>query len=536
MDSKLHGSVSLSLSMLLLLGLIGNINPRFGIEEAKATLPTIPVVLVTPPTTAGGGWALFGINDTLYFMIGYLWATRAARIWKTTDIGVTSPTWTLVADAPVNSTFFANSFLTNDARWLYGKIRNWTDGTVYYAGRLDLATGKYARVTHEVGRLGWTQKMNFMVQVNDTIYHANYGTTKKPTYGSEVIGQMPVGGSHITAYYNFSKYYELHVHSVDYGSNTNRLYFSLDGGAGYVHMPTYTLTWLADGGFAPRSMATERLVEGAVEIFLGSDHKNDTFLERYNVNGNLLNTYWFEPDINNWMKLFKTVYIHGDKAVIGLTPTGSSPSNTGWDLLSLIDGSRKWIVNGTVAGVTSATRFGNYIYSAGNIVDGDKIYMIDLSNVPLYDYTADDENIQLRYLLGGVLQSFTYANRKLTLTIDATSGTTSTTKVYCGDEGEPTAVYATNGTLTWSYNASTTILTLNVVHDGPANILVDWRIPGDVNGDDKVDYSDLFDLSKAYGSDPSKHNWNSDCDFNWDSKVDASDLFDLSENYGKTKT
>ena len=57
---------------------------------------------------------------------------------------------------------------------------------------------------------------------------------------------------------------------------------------------------------------------------------------------------------------------------------------------------------------------------------------------------------------------------------------------------------------------------------------------GDVNSDGKVDINDLYDLGKAYGSDPSKPNWNPECDFNSDGKVDNSDLLDLSTNYGKT--
>ncbi len=36
-------------------------------------------------------------------------------------------------------------------------------------------------------------------------------------------------------------------------------------------------------------------------------------------------------------------------------------------------------------------------------------------------------------------------------------------------------VYVTNGTLTWSYDASTKILTLNVTHLSPARIVVYWR-------------------------------------------------------------
>ena len=59
-------------------------------------------------------------------------------------------------------------------------------------------------------------------------------------------------------------------------------------------------------------------------------------------------------------------------------------------------------------------------------------------------------------------------------------------------------------------------------------------ITGDVNGDGNIDASDLSDLSKLYGSDPSKPNWSQNCDFKNDNKIDVSDLFDLSKNYGKT--
>ena len=66
---------------------------------------------------------------------------------------------------------------------------------------------------------------------------------------------------------------------------------------------------------------------------------------------------------------------------------------------------------------------------------------------------------------------------------------------------------------------------------------VNWLLPhahGDVNGDGSVDASDLSEWAEAYGSDPSKPNWNRNCDFNRDCKVDAFDLFDLGKNYGKT--
>ena len=127
-----------------------------------------------------------------------------------------------------------------------------------------------------------------------------------------------------------------------------------------------------------------------------------------------------------------------------------------------------------------------------------------------------------------------FSGNTLTLVSVGESGSTATLQVYCGSKGEPIAIYTVNGTLTWSYNASTAILTLSVTHLSPARIVVYWRFPGDVDGDGDVDASDLFDLSKAYSSEPGDANWNPDCDFNGDDRVDAADLFDLSKNYGKT--
>jgi len=75
-----------------------------------------------------------------------------------------------------------------------------------------------------------------------------------------------------------------------------------------------------------------------------------------------------------------------------------------------------------------------------------------------------------------------------------------------------------------------TILTNNIYIGGTVRI----KIVGDVDDDGDVDASDLFNLSKAYGSTPIKPNWNATCDLNRDLKIDASDLFDLSKNYGKT--
>jgi hypothetical protein len=70
-----------------------------------------------------------------------------------------------------------------------------------------------------------------------------------------------------------------------------------------------------------------------------------------------------------------------------------------------------------------------------------------------------------------------------------------------------------------------------------------FTIAGDTDGDGQVNVFDLNDLGNAYGShgpdynypgEPQSPNWNRNCDFNKDNKVDNSDLTDVSENYGKS--
>jgi len=58
-----------------------------------------------------------------------------------------------------------------------------------------------------------------------------------------------------------------------------------------------------------------------------------------------------------------------------------------------------------------------------------------------------------------------------------------------------------------------------------------WRILGDITGDDQVTYQDLGILARAYGSTVGDSNWNPGADLNYDGKVDHHDLFLLARNY-----
>lgn len=64
-----------------------------------------------------------------------------------------------------------------------------------------------------------------------------------------------------------------------------------------------------------------------------------------------------------------------------------------------------------------------------------------------------------------------FLKRKLTLTIDSINQL-SVTKVYCGDEGEPSSVY---GALSWSYDGASNVLTVIGEHDGPIQFIIDWK-------------------------------------------------------------
>jgi len=63
------------------------------------------------------------------------------------------------------------------------------------------------------------------------------------------------------------------------------------------------------------------------------------------------------------------------------------------------------------------------------------------------------------------------------------------------------------------------------------NIIV--SIPGDINGDGKVNLSDLALLAMAYNTKPGDAKWNPNADIKSDGRVDLADLAVLARNYNK---
>jgi parallel beta-helix repeat protein len=58
-------------------------------------------------------------------------------------------------------------------------------------------------------------------------------------------------------------------------------------------------------------------------------------------------------------------------------------------------------------------------------------------------------------------------------------------------------------------------------------------IPGDVDGNTKVDMGDIVALCDAFGSKPGKPNWNANCDLDKDGKITMGDIVIALDNFGK---
>lgn len=201
------------------------------------------------------------------------------------------------------------------------------------------------------------------------------------------------------------------------------------------------------------------------------------------------------------------------------------------------------VSNSSISGLTL-----NFLTPIANAtIDGSYVVNIRDTRIWLPKLSVGNHNLEINFgALSSSLPRITeasvrtvygsYDRSTLTITIDSLSKTnisTSTTAVYVGNKGEPRAVKGLNGLVSWSFNTLTQLLELTMAHNGPAQIIVDWRMSGDVNGDGEVNFSDLALLSEVFGSIPSSSNWNQSCDFNYDNFINISDLYPLGKNYNK---
>jgi len=92
-------------------------------------------------------------------------------------------------------------------------------------------------------------------------------------------------------------------------------------------------------------------------------------------------------------------------------------------------------------------------------------------------------------------------------------------------------------TLSFTWNTANFKLgnyTLNVLAgDLSARSAVVLTIPGDINGDFKVDMKDIATIAAAFGSKPGSANWNPNADINNDGKIEMKDIAIAAANFGQ---
>jgi hypothetical protein len=60
-----------------------------------------------------------------------------------------------------------------------------------------------------------------------------------------------------------------------------------------------------------------------------------------------------------------------------------------------------------------------------------------------------------------------------------------------------------------------------------------FAVIGDVNGDGKVDITDIAMVAAAFGSYPGSPKWNPACDLNGDLKIDVADIAIVCAHFGQ---
>lgn len=124
---------------------------------------------------------------------------------------------------------------------------------------------------------------------------------------------------------------------------------------------------------------------------------------------------------------------------------------------------------------------------------------------------------------------------ELRANLSAPSGVKSISRISCGERGEPKNVNVSGAeSFSESYDLATKTLTINITHSGLAEIVIDWKLQGDINDDGIVSIYDLALVCKAYGSKEGDENYNPDADLNDDGIIDITDLAIVDENYGKS--
>jgi hypothetical protein len=148
----------------------------------------------------------------------------------------------------------------------------------------------------------------------------------------------------------------------------------------------------------------------------------------------------------------------------------------------------------------------------------------DIDEVKIYNRTLSANEIWAEYTRTGLGSRFALQTQTATLE----SGASTTLTFAWNTTGFAKGNY-TLSAYAWPVQGETGTLD-NTLTDG----LVYVGVPGDVDGNHKVEIKDILMVAKAYGANPQSFNWNPNADVDCDGNVYIKDILITAKNYGKT--
>jgi len=450
-------------------------------------LPTINLQEVVLPagtiSVAFQGNRIYAFNSSRY-------------VFYTTDMGTTSPTWVTLGAYPSGYGLASRQpLVTSDNKYVYGRFAYYPPTPDYYGlMRLSLTTMTLDNVTINgvVDVVDPEHLFLSIVETDGKIYVSNY-------YGSgkDFIAYGDSGTTTFTVFYNFTAGERIgDLHSIFYSSISDRLYFTGDFGWGYFQNPSLgnsSIMWgLRITDYSQKRLGVyEYNVNGHTEIAVGYDASSASPLpspgfERYNIDRDLLKQYNY-TGIKTALAPLVGCEVWGDKLFQGYTR--GAQSFGGMVVQNLFDGSYNWVITNqtsTDQAVTTLDKIGDYIYFFGRFGGTWKLYMINLSAIPKYDYLYN--GIEIKYLDKGNLTAASYSNRQLKMVLDAPR--TVSIEVYCGWHGIPRRIIVDEKAYThpeasladfnsapyttWYWDDATSTLHIKVAPLSPTSVIVEW--------------------------------------------------------------
>ena len=249
----------------------------------------------------------------------------------------------------------------------------------------------------------------------------------------------------------------------------------------------------------------------------------------------------FAKNLGNVSEAFD-VTTYYDGTLIGTIPVASLPPNTEialnftWDTTGVPGGIYTISGNASIVPYEFNTTNNAYVDGQVNILEAKRDVGIT-SVVPdgTWAYQGWRVNITVTAEnLGDTVETFNvttfYDNNTIgTVTLTSLPAHTAVNLLFIWNTSAVTpchnyTIRAEATLVPYEYN-----VTNNVYVDGKVKI----RIVGDVNGDGKVDITDVAMVSSAFGSYPGHPRWNPAADINRDGRVDITDVAMVSANYGQ---